>query len=237
MSRVIGCVICECDIEGMHHDPDCPNHPDNREPPSGAPPTGEAQPVAWRYVIVDSLTGRERRSCALRPPPESAYIKDVRPMFDAALSDQHGDQERDALKAQVKELEHAVLDWEQAFTGLKMATPADQHGDRKDLIQPEGVRELQREAQKWHPSRSARFLVRDLIHLCHDYLTLWDQHGARDPTLCQSGKDGDCTWEHCPQVRDKEPDRSGRHCPLDLWCDGCGESPWRCCCPRKDSNA
>ena len=44
MSRVIGCAICECDIEGMHHDPDCPNHSDNFERPDAASqPSDEAK--------------------------------------------------------------------------------------------------------------------------------------------------------------------------------------------------
>jgi hypothetical protein len=34
-------------------------------------------------------------------------------------------------------------------------------------------------------------------------------------TRCQSDDDGMCDWEHCPQLRDGEPGRSGRHCPLD----------------------
>lgn len=34
-------------------------------------------------------------------------------------------------------------------------------------------------------------------------------------TRCQSDDDGDCDWEGCPQLRDNEPTRSGRHCPLD----------------------
>ena len=38
MSKVIGCAFCECDIEGMHHDLDCPNHPDNFKRPDAAPP-------------------------------------------------------------------------------------------------------------------------------------------------------------------------------------------------------
>lgn len=33
---------------------------------------------------------------------------------------------------------------------------------------------------------------------------------------CHSAKDGECFWEHCPQLRDDEPKRSGRHCPLDV---------------------
>lgn len=32
---------------------------------------------------------------------------------------------------------------------------------------------------------------------------------------CHAQKDGDCSWEFCPQLRDGEPERSGRHCPLD----------------------
>jgi len=34
--------------------------------------------------------------------------------------------------------------------------------------------------------------------------------------LCRADRDGDCRWELCPQILDAEPDRSGRHCPLDI---------------------
>ena len=32
---------------------------------------------------------------------------------------------------------------------------------------------------------------------------------------CHAAKDGECNWEHCPQLRDGEPKKTGRHCPLD----------------------
>jgi len=32
---------------------------------------------------------------------------------------------------------------------------------------------------------------------------------------CHAGSDGDCSWSGCPQPRDGEPVKSGRHCPLD----------------------
>ena len=35
--------------------------------------------------------------------------------------------------------------------------------------------------------------------------------------FCHAHKDGDCTWEGCPQLRDNEPDTTGRHCPLDTY--------------------
>lgn len=34
-------------------------------------------------------------------------------------------------------------------------------------------------------------------------------------TLCQADADGECHWEGCPQIRDAEPVKTGRHCPLD----------------------
>lgn len=33
---------------------------------------------------------------------------------------------------------------------------------------------------------------------------------------CAAGMDGECCHELCPQIRDGEPKRSGRHCPLDV---------------------
>lgn len=33
--------------------------------------------------------------------------------------------------------------------------------------------------------------------------------------FCHSGTDGDCNWAKCPQLRDGEPVKSGRRCPLD----------------------
>ena len=34
-------------------------------------------------------------------------------------------------------------------------------------------------------------------------------------TSCAAGKDGDCFHASCPQTRDGEPVKTGRHCPLD----------------------
>jgi hypothetical protein len=33
---------------------------------------------------------------------------------------------------------------------------------------------------------------------------------------CHAGRDGDCIWASCPQLRDGEPLRYGRHCPLSM---------------------
>lgn len=37
--------------------------------------------------------------------------------------------------------------------------------------------------------------------------------------LCHAGRDGECYWSECPQLRDGEPRRSHRHCPLDTSTD------------------
>lgn len=39
--------------------------------------------------------------------------------------------------------------------------------------------------------------------------------GQRRITRCQSDDDGYCEWPGCPQLRDGEPKKTGRHCPLD----------------------
>lgn len=31
---------------------------------------------------------------------------------------------------------------------------------------------------------------------------------------CHAGKDGDCIWPECPQLKDGEPAATGRTCPL-----------------------
>lgn len=38
---------------------------------------------------------------------------------------------------------------------------------------------------------------------------------GRYMTRCQADCDDYCDWKDCPQLRDGEPDKSGRHCPLD----------------------
>ena len=45
-----------------------------------------------------------------------------------------------------------------------------------------------------------------------------------DVQECHAQMDGDCVWEKCPQLRDGEPAKSGRHCPLDIDWD---EIDWR----------
>ena len=41
--------------------------------------------------------------------------------------------------------------------------------------------------------------------------------GSSDLRLkrCASDRDGDCVHAECPQLRDGQPKKSGRHCPLD----------------------
>ena len=39
---------------------------------------------------------------------------------------------------------------------------------------------------------------------------------------CQAGSDGECNWKYCPQNRDDEPKKTGRHCSLDICQDELG---------------
>lgn len=40
--------------------------------------------------------------------------------------------------------------------------------------------------------------------------------GAASLTRCAAGRDGECGHAQCPQLRDGEPAKSGRHCPFDV---------------------
>lgn len=39
---------------------------------------------------------------------------------------------------------------------------------------------------------------------------------ADENPRCHGASDGDCMWELCPQLRDGEPAKTGRHCPIDV---------------------
>ena len=43
--------------------------------------------------------------------------------------------------------------------------------------------------------------------------------GAKVIAQCQAGNDGECVHKSCPQLRDNEPLKTGRHCPLDVLSD------------------
>ncbi len=40
---------------------------------------------------------------------------------------------------------------------------------------------------------------------------------VRDLQRCAAARDGECNHAQCPQLRDGEPENSGRHCPIDNW--------------------
>ena len=61
--------------------------------------------------------------------------------------------------------------------------------------------------------------MRDTEWMRLEIQRMGERYGVPDRlvgTYCQSSRDGDCTWQHCPQERDGEPRKTGRHCPLDI---------------------
>lgn len=49
--------------------------------------------------------------------------------------------------------------------------------------------------------------------------TIANRERYEDRERCHAQKDGDCEHEGCPQLRDGEPAKTGRHCPIDTWVD------------------
>lgn len=68
-------------------------------------------------------------------------------------------------------------------------------------------------------ARKEHYTTRDtLVALLDAELArLGAREGGSSGTIagCQADDDGDCVWRDCPQLRDGEPKKSGRHCPRD----------------------
>lgn len=60
-------------------------------------------------------------------------------------------------------------------------------------------------------NRRWRGLAEDPNRTTHEAEALGDKALKR----CAAGRDGECGHAQCPQLRDGEPAKSGRHCPLD----------------------
>lgn len=58
----------------------------------------------------------------------------------------------------------------------------------------------------------AMTMVRPLKTL---YLSCTYCEGTGLTPRCHGASDGECSWHSCPQLRDGEPGKTGRHCPLD----------------------
>jgi len=101
-----------------------------------------------------------------------------------------------------------IANWRVVIEGALAATLDAERAARV----PEGMSmlpgETQAEAQeRWVAERAARAEPgpRETEPSFVEYRT----------TACHAGSDGDCSWAECPQLRDGEPIKSGRHCPLD----------------------
>ena len=83
MSRVIGCVFCECDIEGMRHDLDCPNHPDNLAAPREEPKEGADKELptlaSLRGIAPDMTNGLSSEEYIRRIREEGAKCEICEP--------------------------------------------------------------------------------------------------------------------------------------------------------------
>lgn len=86
------------------------------------------------------------------------------------------------------------------------------------LIQLEKLRaHVLRTMRTWRPERfSSPQLFQERIAFGERCVTNLELAIEREIKGCQAGKDGDCYWKACPQLRDGEPGKTGRHCPLDV---------------------
>ena len=48
------------------------------------------------------------------------------------------------------------------------------------------------------------------------FVVTYEKQSKTTKEWCHGGRDGECIWQKCPQLRDNEPNATGRHCPLDV---------------------
>jgi hypothetical protein len=66
---------------------------------------------------------------------------------------------------------------------------------------------------KWLMHRDEKRRLEALKHEHKSQVDFLDYYKLQN--RCHAGRDGECNWKGCPQLRDGEPEKSGRHCPLD----------------------
>jgi len=57
--------------------------------------------------------------------------------------------------------------------------------------------------------------TKEPVRFVHQHLLPKLAMKVQNENYCHAGRDGECCWVGCPQLRDNEPVATGRHCPLD----------------------
>jgi hypothetical protein len=112
-------------------------------------------------------------------------------------------QDRDRLREHIKELEAALSAAVEMLSIAEWPDEASEQGRHPSLSQLRGVlcKGQARSLLDWGPDN------------------LYDATRAKHLTGCHAtgrSSDGECRWRACPQLKDGEPARSSRHCPLDV---------------------
>lgn len=71
------------------------------------------------------------------------------------------------------------------------------------------------------PSDGRPAIIEPTVQCDATYRLGWNAaiEAAKQACRCHAGKDGECYWEQCPQIRDGEPMKSARYCPYDNYCN------------------
>jgi hypothetical protein len=85
-----------------------------------------------------------------------------------------------------------------------------------------------------HDSGPGWFQDRGLGRALHVFVVPLPEEDAAIRPFCQADGDDHCMWIDCPQLRDNEPETTGRHCPLDICaCGERGRHEWTLECDKQ----
>jgi hypothetical protein len=78
------------------------------------------------------------------------------------------------------------------------------------VLREAGEVRLENDRWVWARESALRERGQEGIELARELMN--EKH---EDETCYANRDGECYWSGCPQLRDNEPVRTGRHCPLD----------------------
>ncbi len=96
------------------------------------------------------------------------------------------------------------IDWAEAWAMVHLADGIALHSEGHKLMR----------CGDWKPAPGVLPLLAGVLSMS-GYRVEVEAERILSRPRCHAGRDGDCIWEHCPQLRDKEPESTHRHCPLD----------------------
>ena len=211
---------------------------DEQERKARAATQGSWEPLQWcecdaagdRWAAAGPMVGRDKDQAvadsehiaANDPPTVLAMIERIRELSaKVVLGDAAERQLQGVIREQDAEIERLRGDPKQRWLDV-----AQQASDVRDKLLANLVEQARRDEREAclaiaHKTYREEAAGRSQSSRIYDAIRARGESRVAVDMGCHASRDGECYWSECPQERDGEPAKSGRHCPRDT-----GEDPY-----------